>query len=91
MSNKEFVTLESILNSNVFKRCNYELPIILGKTASTNEAVIRNMVGLRNILVCGASGQGKTTALHGMITSLLCKKQPADLRLVLIDPKTLRI
>lgn len=44
MFRREFVTLESILNSNVFKRCNYELPIILGKTASTNEAVIRNLV-----------------------------------------------
>lgn len=44
MFRREFVTLESILNSNVFKICNYELPIILGKTASTNEAVIRNLV-----------------------------------------------
>lgn len=87
MNDKESFTLESILDSSEFKECAYELPIVLGKAASTNEVVIKDLVDLHHILVGGASGQGKSSALHAMITSLLCKKKPTELQLVLIDPK----
>ena len=53
----------------------------------TNEVVIKDLVKLHHILVGGASDQGRSSVLHGMITSLLCKKKPTELQLVLIDPK----
>lgn len=87
MEDRKFFTLESILNLDEFKACTYELPIVLGKTAVTNKIVIKDLVDLPHILVGGATGQGKSSALHGMITSLLRKKKPTELQLVLIDPK----
>lgn len=87
MNSKETFTLSSILNSSELKECTYELPVILGKTTATNEIVIKDLTELGHVLVGGVSSQGKTSVLHGMITSLLCTKQPTELRLVLIDPK----
>lgn len=87
MKNRDPFKLRSILDSNEFKECTCELPIVLGKTTATNEIVIKDLVELHHILVGSASGQGKTTALRAMINSLLCKKRPSELQLVLIDPK----
>ena len=87
MNNRKLITMESVLKSDVFKECHYELPIILGKTAITNEIIIKDLTRLHHILVGGSTGQGKTTSLHAMITSLINKKQPSEMRLVLIAPK----
>ena len=87
MNNKESFPLESVLNSNEFMECIYELPIVLGKAVGTNEVVIKDLVELWHILIGGACGQGKTTVLYAMINSLLRKKLPKELQLVIIDPK----
>lgn len=78
MNNRKLITMESVLKSDVFKECHYELPIILGKTAITNEIIIKDLTRLHHILVGGSTGQGKTTSLHAMITSF--NQQEATVR-----------
>ncbi|MGN1354418.1 MAG: FtsK/SpoIIIE domain-containing protein, partial [Alloprevotella sp.] len=64
----------------------YELPIALGKTI-TNEVFIRDLTKMPHLLVAGATGQGKSVGLNAIITSLLYKKHPSELKLVMVDPK----
>ena len=82
----QIVSGESILNSKKFLECNYELPIALGKTI-TNDVYIKDLAHMPHLLVAGATGQGKSVGLNAIITSLLYKKHPSELKLVLIDPK----
>ncbi len=86
--NKEakVVSMYSVLASKKFQECKYELPIALGKTI-TNEVCIADLCKMPHILVAGATGQGKSVGLNAIITSLLYKKHPAQLKFVLIDPK----
>lgn len=84
--NKKIVSMESILNSRKFQECKYELPIALGKTI-TNDAYIADLAKMPHLLVAGATGQGKSVGLNAIITSLLYKKHPNELKLVLVDPK----
>ena len=84
--NPQIVTMESILNSRKFKESNMTLPLALGKTIS-NEIFMVDLAKIHHLLVAGATGQGKSVALHAIITSLLYKKHPAELKFVLIDPK----
>src|SRR5574344_1899641 len=80
------VSMESILNSKKFQESSMELPIALGKTI-TNEVFMVDLAKLPHLLVAGATGQGKSVGLNAIITSLLYKKNPAELKFVLIDPK----
>src|SRR5574344_838990 len=80
------VSMESILNSKKFQESSMELPIALGKTI-TNEVFMVDLAKLPHLLVAGATGQGKSVGLNAIITSLLYKKHPAELKFVLIDPK----
>jgi len=80
------VSMESILNSKKFQETTMELPIALGKTI-TNEAFMVDLTKIPHLLVAGATGQGKSVGLNAIITSLLYKKHPNELKLVLIDPK----
>lgn len=80
------VSMESILNSEKFQKSTYELPIALGKTI-TNEVFMVDLAKIPHLLVAGATGQGKSVGLNAIITSLLYKKHPNELKLVLIDPK----
>ena len=80
------VSMESILNSKKFQETKMELPIALGKTI-TNEVFMVDLAKIPHLLVAGASGQGKSVGLNAIITSLLYKKHPNELKLVLIDPK----
>ena len=80
------VSMESILNSKKFQETNMKLPIALGKTIS-NEVFMVDLAKIPHLLVAGATGQGKSVGLNAIITSLLYKKHPAELKLVLIDPK----
>lgn len=80
------VSMESILNSRKFRESDYELPIALGKTI-TNEVFMVDLAKMPHLLVAGATGQGKSVGLNAIITSLLYKKHPNELKLVLIDPK----
>lgn len=80
------VSMESILNSEKFKKSTFELPIALGKTI-TNEVFMVDLAKIPHLLVAGATGQGKSVGLNAIITSLLYKKHPNELKIVLIDPK----
>lgn len=80
------VSMESILNSKKFSETDYELPIALGKTI-TNEVFMVDLAKMPHLLVAGATGQGKSVGLNAIITSLLYKKHPAELKLVMVDPK----
>lgn len=80
------VSMESILNSKKFRDSNFELPIALGKTI-TNEVFMVDLTKMPHLLVAGATGQGKSVGLNAIITSLLYKKHPAELKFVMVDPK----
>ena len=80
------VSMESILNSRKFQETKMELPIALGKTI-TNEVFMVDLAKIPHLLVAGATGQGKSVGLNAIITSLLYKKHPNELKFVLIDPK----
>ena len=79
------VSLESILNTKQFQETTMELPCAIGKTI-TNEIFMFDLTKAPHILLAGSTGQGKSIALNAMIMSLLYKKHPAELKLVLMDP-----
>ena len=85
-ANPKIVSMESTLNSKKFQETKMELPIALGKTI-TNEVFMVDLAKIPHLLVAGATGQGKSVGLNAIITSLLYKKHPNELKLVLIDPK----
>ena len=80
------VSMESILNAKKFQESQMELPCAVGKTI-TNEVFMFDLAKIPHLLVAGATGQGKSVGLNAIITSLLYKKHPAELKIVLIDPK----
>lgn len=80
------VSMFSILNSRKFQESTMELPIALGKTI-TNDVYMVDLAKIPHLLVAGATGQGKSVGLNAIITSLLYKKHPNDLKIVLVDPK----
>ena len=84
------VSMESVLNSRTFEQSRYELPVALGKTI-TNEVFMIDLAKMPHLLVAGATGQGKSVGLNALITSLLYKKHPAELKLVLVDPKKVEL
>ncbi len=86
--NKEpqIVSMHSVLSSKRYQECDYELPVALGKTI-TNEVFIFDLTKMPHLLVAGATGQGKSVGLNAIITSLLYKKHPSEMKMVLIDPK----
>ncbi len=80
------VSMYSILNSKKFQESSMELPIALGKTI-TNDVYMVDLAKIPHLLVAGATGQGKSVGLNAIITSLLYKKHPNELKIVLVDPK----
>jgi S-DNA-T family DNA segregation ATPase FtsK/SpoIIIE len=86
--NKEpqIVSMQSVISSKRFQECSYDLPVALGKTI-TNEVFIFDLTKMPHLLVAGATGQGKSVGLNAIITSLLYKKHPSEMKMVLIDPK----
>lgn len=82
----QIVSMQSVINSKKFQECDFELPVALGKTI-TNEVFIFDLTKMPHLLVAGATGQGKSVGLNAIITSLLYKKHPAEMKMVLIDPK----
>lgn len=85
-SNPKIVSGQSIIGSKKFQESTYDLPIALGKTI-TNEVFMVDLAKMPHVLVAGATGQGKSVGLNAIITSLLYKKHPAELKFVLVDPK----
>ena len=84
--NPRIVSMESIINTRKFQESTFELPIALGKTI-TNEVFMVDLAKMPHLLVAGATGQGKSVGLNAIITSLLYKKHPSELKFVMIDPK----
>lgn len=82
----QIVSMQSVIASKRFQECDYDLPVALGKTI-TNEVFIFDLAKMPHLLVAGATGQGKSVGLNAIITSLLYKKHPSELKMVLIDPK----
>lgn len=85
-SNPKIVSGQSIIGSRKFQESTYDLPIAFGKTI-TNEVFMVDLCKMPHVLVAGATGQGKSVGLNAIITSLLYKKHPAELKFVLVDPK----
>ena len=85
-ANPRIVPMQSIINSKKFQETTMELPIALGKTI-TNEVFMVDLAKAPHMLVAGATGQGKSVGLNAIVTSLLYKKHPAELKFVIVDPK----
>jgi DNA segregation ATPase FtsK/SpoIIIE, S-DNA-T family len=84
--NAQIVSMREIINSEKFQNNKYDLPIGLGKTIS-NEPFVVDLAKMPHLLMAGATGQGKSVGLNAIITSLLYKKHPSELKFILIDPK----
>jgi S-DNA-T family DNA segregation ATPase FtsK/SpoIIIE len=82
----QVVSMHSVITSRAFQESHYELPVALGKTI-TNEVFTFDLAKMPHLLVAGATGQGKSVGLNAILTSLLYKKHPSQLKMVLIDPK----
>ncbi|MEI6455418.1 MAG: DNA translocase FtsK 4TM domain-containing protein [bacterium] len=86
----EIVSIKSLLGSDKFKSSSFELPFVMGKTIS-NETFIADLAKMPHLLMAGATGQGKSVGLNTIITSLLYKKHPSQVKFVLIDPKKVEL
>jgi S-DNA-T family DNA segregation ATPase FtsK/SpoIIIE len=84
------VSMKSALASKKFQEEDFELPVALGKTIS-NETFVFDLTKMPHLLVAGATGQGKSVGLNAIITSLLYKKHPSQLKFVLVDPKKVEL
>ena len=88
--NPDIVSIKSLLGTDKFKNTLFELPFVLGKTIS-NETYIADLAKMPHLLMAGATGQGKSVGLNTIITSLLYKKHPSQVKFVLIDPKKVEL
>jgi S-DNA-T family DNA segregation ATPase FtsK/SpoIIIE len=84
--NREMVGIRSVLSSERFQKTDKELPVAIGKTIS-NELMVIDLTKMPHLLVAGATGQGKSVGLNVILTSLLYKKHPSQLKFILVDPK----
>ena len=85
-SDPQVVSMHSIIASKKFQESKFELPVAFGRTI-TNDIFMMDLTKMPHLLVAGATGQGKSVGLNAIITSLLYKKHPSQLKLVLVDPK----
>ena len=88
--NPEIVSMRSLITSEKFITTRFDLPIALGKTIS-NECYIADLSRMPHLLMAGATGQGKSVGLNVIITSLLYKKHPAEVKFILVDPKKVEL
>lgn len=82
----QIVSMQSVVASRKFQESKYDLPVVLGKTI-TNEIFMFDLCKMPHLLVAGATGQGKSVGLNAVITSLLYRKHPSELKFVMVDPK----
>lgn len=87
---KNIVSMRSVIASEKFKNAEMELPIVLGKTIS-NETFVTDLAKMPHMLMAGATGQGKSVGLNAVLTSLLYRKHPAEVKFVLVDPKKVEL
>ncbi len=88
--NPKIVSMRTIIASDAFQNNNYDLPIALGKTIS-NKSFVADLAKMPHLLMAGATGQGKSVGLNCILTSLLYKKHPSQLKFVLVDPKKVEL
>lgn len=88
--NPEIVSMRTAIASDKFQNSKMELPVVLGKTIS-NETFVFDLAKMPHLLMAGATGQGKSVGLNAVLTSLLYKKHPSQLKLVLVDPKKVEL
>ncbi len=88
--NKQMVSLREMLSSDRFRKSDMDLPIALGKSIS-NEPIVVDLAKMPHLLIAGATGQGKSVGINTILCSLLYKKHPSQLKLVLIDPKKVEL
>lgn len=82
----EIVSMHGVVLSKKFQEAKYELPVVIGRTIS-NESFVFDLTKMPHLLVAGATGQGKSVGMNAIITSLLYKKHPSQLKFVMVDPK----
>ena len=82
----QIVSMQSVVATRKFQESKYDLPVVLGKTI-TNDIFMFDLCKMPHLLVAGATGQGKSVGLNAIITSLLYRKHPSELKFVLVDPK----
>lgn len=87
---RQVINLSEILNSSIYEKSNFNLPLALGKN-TIGETAIVDLQKLPHLLVAGTTGSGKSVALHAMLMSLLFKLNPQQVRMILIDPKMLEL
>jgi len=88
--NPQIVSMKTMLNSIEFKESKFELPIAIGKTIS-NKPFVADLAKMPHLLLAGATGQGKSVGLNAIISSLLYKKHPAELKFIMVDPKKVEL
>nr|WP_299343070.1 DNA translocase FtsK [Allomuricauda sp.] len=88
--NATIVSMRSVIASSKFQKAEMELPIAFGKTIS-NETFVVDLAKMPHLLMAGATGQGKSVGLNAVITSLLYKKHPAEVKFILVDPKKVEL
>ena len=88
--NPSVVSIRSVITSAKFQNAEMELPIALGKTIS-NETFVVDLAKMPHLLMAGATGQGKSVGLNAVLTSLIFKKHPAEVKFVLVDPKKVEL
>ena len=88
--NAAMVPMRSVISSVNFQKAEMELPIAFGKTIS-NETFVVDLAKMPHMLMAGATGQGKSVGLNAVLTSLLYKKHPAEVKFVLVDPKKVEL
>ena len=87
---KQIVSLKEVLKSDKFKNAKMDLPIALGKTIS-NEVFVADLTKMPHLLIAGATGQGKSVGINTILMSILYKKHPSQVKLVLVDPKKVEL
>lgn len=88
--NAQIVSLKEVLSSDKFKEAKMELPLALGKTIS-NEVFVADLAKMPHLLIAGATGQGKSVGINTVLMSLLYRKHPSELKLILVDPKRVEL
>ncbi|MEM9831614.1 MAG: DNA translocase FtsK [Bacteroidota bacterium] len=88
--NREIVSMHSVVTTEKFMHSNKELPIILGKTVA-NELFVADLAKMPHLLIAGATGQGKSVGLNVLISSLIYKRHPSQLKFVMVDPKKVEL
>ena len=88
--NRETVSMHSVVTTEKFMHSNKELPIILGKTVA-NELFVADLAKMPHLLIAGATGQGKSVGLNVLISSLIYKRHPSQLKFVMVDPKKVEL